>query len=92
MAVDRNAIVTLHEKGESNSVIAKKLQIRRETVWNVVKNFKETAETCNRPVQGRKRSVRTKQLVKKHQGEVEKPSSLSCKIGCRSRSQSDINA
>jgi hypothetical protein len=24
MAVDRNAIVTLHERGESNSVIAKK--------------------------------------------------------------------
>jgi transposase len=64
MAVDRNAIVTLHEKGESNSVIAKKLQIRRETVWKVVKKFKETGETCNRPGQGRKRSVRTKQLVK----------------------------
>jgi hypothetical protein len=24
MAIDRNAIVTLHKKGESNSVIAKK--------------------------------------------------------------------
>jgi transposase len=64
MVVDRNAIVTLHEKGESNSGIAKKLQIRRDTVWKVVKKFKETGETCNRPGQGRKQSVRTKQLVK----------------------------
>jgi DNA-binding NarL/FixJ family response regulator len=39
MAVDRNAIVTFHEKGESNSVIAKKLQIRCETVWKVVKKI-----------------------------------------------------
>ena len=41
MAVDRNAIVTLREKGESNSVITKKLQIRRETVWKVVKNSRK---------------------------------------------------
>ena len=33
-------------------------------MWKVVKKFKETGETCNRPGQGRKRSVRTKQLVK----------------------------
>jgi transposase len=57
MAVDRNAIVTLHEKDESNSVIAKKFQIRGETVWKVVKKFKQTGETCNQPGQGRKRSV-----------------------------------
>ena len=48
----------------SNSCIAKKLHIRRETVWKVVKKFKETGETCNRPGQGRKRTVRTKRLVK----------------------------
>ena len=47
MAVDRNTIVTLHKKGESNSCIAKKLHIRFETVWKVVKKFKETSETCN---------------------------------------------
>ena len=33
MAVDRNTIVTLHKKGESNSSIAKKLHIRCETFW-----------------------------------------------------------
>ena len=63
-AVDRNTIVTPHKKGESNSCIAKKLHIRSETVWKVVKNFKETGETCNRPGQGRKRTVQTKRLVK----------------------------
>ena len=49
MAIDRNTIVTLDEKGESNSCIAKKMHIRRETVWKVVKKFKETGEACNRP-------------------------------------------
>ena len=51
MAVDRNTIETLNKKGESNSCIAKKLHIRRETVWKVVEKFKETGETCNRPGQ-----------------------------------------
>ena len=64
MAVDKNIILTLHKKGDSNSCIPKKLHIRRETVWKVVKKFKETGETCNRPHQGRKRTVRTKRLVK----------------------------
>ena len=32
MAIDRETIVSLHKKGESNSTIAKELQIRRETV------------------------------------------------------------
>ena len=48
MAVDRNIIVTLHKKGESNSCIAKKLHIRSETVWKVVKKFKDTGETADR--------------------------------------------
>ena len=63
MAVDRNTIVTFHKKGESNSWLAKKLHNRGETV-KLVKKFKETGETCNRPGQGRKRIVRTKRLVK----------------------------
>ena len=41
MAVDRNTVVTLHKKGESNSCIAKKQHIRRETVWKVVKNSRK---------------------------------------------------
>ena len=64
MAVDRNTIVTLYNKGESSSCIAKRLHIRRETVWNVVKKFKETGETCNLPGQGKKRTIRTTRLVK----------------------------
>ena len=58
MAVDRNTIVTLLKKGEINSCIAKKQHTRRETVWKVVKKFKESCETC------RKRTVQTKRLVK----------------------------
>ena len=65
MDIDRETIVSLHKKGESNSTIAKELQIRRETVWKVVKKFRETGQTSNRPGQGRKRAVRTKRMVKK---------------------------
>jgi biotin operon repressor len=39
MAVDLLSLMALHEKGESNSVIAKKLQIRRKTVWKGVKKI-----------------------------------------------------
>ena len=65
MAMDRETIVSLHKKGESNSTIAKELQIWRETVWKVLKKFRETSQASNRPGQGRKRTVRTKRLVKK---------------------------
>ena len=64
MAVDRNTIVTLNKNGESNFCIAKKLHIRRETLFKVVKKFEESSETCNRKGQGRIRTVRTKRLVK----------------------------
>ena len=88
MAVDRNTIVTLHKKGES-----KKLHIRRETVWKVVKKVKETVDTCNRPGQGRKRTVRTKLLVKNTREKLRKEfTSFCCNNGCRSRNQSNFNA
>ena len=45
MAIDRETIVNLHKKGESYSTIAKKLQIRRQTVWKVVKKFREICQT-----------------------------------------------
>ena len=77
MAVDRNTIVTLHKKGESNSCIAKKLHIHHETVWKVVKKFKETGETCNRQGQVRKRTVRTKHLVKNMRGKLRRNSHCS---------------
>ena len=64
MAIDRETIVSLHRKGESNSTIAKELQIRRETVWKVVKKFREACQTYNLPGQGRKRTVRTKRMDK----------------------------
>ena len=46
MAMDREIIVSLHKKGESNSAIAKVLQIRLEPVWKVVKKFRETGQTA----------------------------------------------
>ena len=49
MTIDRGTIVSLYKKGESNSIIAKELQIRREAVWKVVKKFRETGQTYNRP-------------------------------------------
>ena len=64
MPIDRETIVSLHKKSESNSTIAKEIQIRRETVWKVVKKFSKTGQTSNRPSQGRKRTVRTKRMVK----------------------------
>ena len=48
-AIDWETIVSLHKKSESNSIIAKVLQIRRETVWKVVKKFRKTGLTSNRP-------------------------------------------
>ena len=47
MAIGRETIVSLHKKGESNSTIAKELEIQRETVWKVVKKFRETDQTSN---------------------------------------------
>ena len=63
MAIDRETIISLHKKGESNSTIAKELQIRRETFWKVVKQFRETGQTSNQTGQGRKRTVRTKRMA-----------------------------
>ena len=92
MAVDRNTIVTLHKKVDSNSCIAKKLHIKSETVWKVVKKFKETGETCNRRGQGRKWSPNNASS-EKYEGKDEKEFTLSyCKNGCRSRNQLNFNA
>ena len=93
MAVDRNTIGTLHKKSESNSCITKKLHIHRETVWKVVKKFKETGETCNWPGQGRKWMFRTKHLVKNMREKLRRNSHHSAaKNGCRSRNPSNFNA
>ena len=92
MAVDRIKSQPSIKQVESNSCMARKLHIRRETVWKVVKKFKETGKTCNRQGQFRKRTVRTK-TGEKYEGKVEKEfSSVCCKNGCRSRNQSNFNA
>ena len=64
MGIDRETIENLHKKDESNSTIAKEFQIRRETVWKVVKKYRETGQTSNQPGQSRKRTFRTKRMVK----------------------------
>ena len=92
MAMDRETIVSLHKKNESNSTIAKELQIRRETDWKVVKKFRETGQTSNRPGQSRKRTVQTKQMVKKPGGNVEdKSPSFNNQTGSRGWNQPDFN-
>ena len=63
MAINRETIVSFHKEGESISTVAKELQIRHETVWKVIKKFRETGQTSNRPGQGRKRTVRTKRMA-----------------------------
>ena len=64
MAVDRNIVIKFHKQGESNSSIAKRLKMNRTTVWKIVKKFKETGTTLDKPGRGRKRTVRTLKLVK----------------------------
>ena len=64
MAIDRETIVSLYKKGESNWTLAKEFQILRETVWKVVNKFRGTGQTFNRPGQVRKRTVRTKRMAK----------------------------
>ena len=56
--------IEISKKGDSNSTIEKELQIRHETVWKVVKKFRETGRTSNRSGQGRKTTVRTKRMIK----------------------------
>ena len=64
MAVDRNIVIRFHKQGESNSSITKRLKMNRTTVGKIVKTFKETGTTLDKPGRGRKRTVRTLKLVK----------------------------
>ena len=59
MAVDRNIVIKFHKQGESNSSVAKRLKMNRTTVWKIVKKFKETGTTLDKPG-----CVRTLKLVK----------------------------
>ena len=64
MAKERETIASLHKKGESNSTIAKELQIRRETVWKVVKKFRETGQTFNRPARAEREQFEISEWLK----------------------------
>ena len=64
MAIARETIVSLHKKGESNSTIAKELQIRRETVWKLVKKFRETGQTSNRRARAQKEQFEPSEWLK----------------------------
>ena len=86
MAIDRETIVILHRKGESNSTIAKELQVRGEMVWKVVKEFRETGETSNRPGSGRKKTVRTKWMLKNTRKKLRtNPRRLATKLASETR-------
>ena len=64
MAVDRNIVIKCHMQSESNSSIAKRLQMNRTTSWKIVKKFKETGTTLDKPGRGNKQTDRTQKLVK----------------------------
>ena len=64
MAVDRNAVIKLHKSRKSNVEIGKRLDMDRLTAWKIVKKFQENEHTLNQPGRGRKRSVRSPQLLK----------------------------
>ena len=64
MAIDRETIVSLHKKGESNSTITKELQIRREMVWKVVKKCREAGQIFNRPARAEREQFEPSEWLK----------------------------
>ena len=79
MAIDRNIVIKLHKSGETNVEIAKRLKMNRSTVWKIVKKFKETGNTLDREGRGRKRSIRTRQLVKNTREKLRRDPRRSCR-------------
>lgn len=59
MASQHEKIISLHELGERNCDIARRLKCAPGTVSRSVKRFRELGHTGRRPGQGRKRTVRT---------------------------------
>ena len=92
IAIDRETIISLHKKSESNLTIATELQTRGETVWKVVKKFRETSQTSNRPGQGGKRTVRTKRMVKATREKLSTSPSFGDQTGRRGWNQPDFDA
>ena len=79
MTVNQNLVIKLHKSGKSNVEIAKRLDMNRSTVWNIVKKFQETENTLDRPGRGRKRSVRSPQLLKNTREKLRRNPRRSCR-------------
>ena len=56
-------IVALNTAGISNNDLVKQLKVGLKTVYNAWKQFQESGTTSSKPIQGRKRSIRTKNEV-----------------------------
>ena len=48
MSINCNIVIKLHKNGESNSEIAKQLQMNCTTVWKIIKKFQEIGTTLDR--------------------------------------------
>ena len=77
MAIERNAVIKLHKSEKSNVEIAQRLA--STTVWKIVKKLQETGTTLDRPWRGRKRSVRSPQLLKNTREKPPRISRWSCR-------------
>ena len=92
MAIDRETIVSLQKKGDSNSTIAKELQTRRETVW---KRSRTSGRQARHPID-RARAEREQFEPSewlKHEGKVEdKSPSFGDQTGCGGWCQPDLDA
>ena len=92
MAIDRETIVSLHKKTESNSAIAKELQIRCETfeMWSR-SSGRQARHSINRARAEREQFEPSEWL--KYEGKVEdKFPSFGNQIGRRGWNQPDFDA
>lgn len=64
MESKREAIVSLHQAGKSDSTIAKALCVARSTVWKAIRRHNEQGDFKDRPRCGRPRSKRTPSKIK----------------------------
>ena len=79
MSIDRNIVIKLHKSGESNSEIAKRLKMNRIIVWKIIKKFQEIGTILDWEGRGRKRTVRTPQLIKNTREKLRRNSRRSCR-------------
>ena len=82
MAVDRNAEIKLQKSGKSDAEIAKLLDKNCSTMWKIVKKFQETGNPLDQPGRGRKRSVRSRQLLKNTREPLPKLQNLGHRSRC----------